>query len=234
MSEVKVGDTAMGAVNVVRYNWKMIAAFGMIPLILMVAANFLQPLIGPLGVLVRIAAMVMFVPFAVNMHRFTRAVADGAAPEQPPLFQWTKVEWIYLALMVGMYIGAAIIIGLVFWMLALVFGPIGGGLVALIVALAVCYLLTRLSFVFPQDALENNVDLARSWNDTAPGHISIFFAYAIVLLMFIVPNAVVMGIGGLFGNFGLAIFGILAGIIGFYGAAAFVAATTLAHKTATT
>lgn len=236
MSEVKVGDTAMGAVNVVRYNWQVIAKFGMIPLICMVVAAFLEGLgLQGLGSLFRLAAMITFVPVAVNLHKFTRAVADGQAPDQPGIFQWGKTEWIYLALIVGMTLAAGIIAGILGWMFVAALGIIGGVVLTLLIMLPICYILTRLSFVFPQDVFEAKVDLGKSWSDTGPQHINIFLSYIVVLLIFMAIQFVIGFIGALLGvKIIAAIFGILLGIVSFYGWSAFVSVVTLAHKAAAT
>lgn len=236
MSEVKVGDTAMGAVNVVRFNWQVIARFGMIPLILMVVSAFVEGLgLQGVGGLLRLAAMITFVPFAVNMHKFTRAVADGTAPEQPGLFQWGKTEWIYLALMIGMSVAAGLIVGILFWVFLAALGWLAAGILSLLVMLPICYLLTRLSFMFPQDVFEAKVDPGKSWSDTGPQHINIFLAYLVVILIFAAIQFVIGFIGAALGlKIIAAIFGILLGIVSFYGWAAFVAVNTLAHKAAAT
>ncbi len=236
MSEVKVGDTAMGAVNVVRYNWQVIAKFGMIVLVLQVLGGFVDGFGWQgIGLLIRIAGLVVFVPFAVNMHKFTRSVADGAAPEMPPLFQWSTVEWIYLALIIAFAIAAGIIAALLGLIFISALGPIAGGLLILLLMLPIAYLMSRLSFVFPQDVFEAKVDPGKSWRDTGAQHVNIFLSYLVVFVIFFAIQLVI-GLIAAFLPFQIiaAILGILLGIVGFFFQATFVAVVTLAHKAAAT
>lgn len=223
MHKLSIMETAQAAWNVIRYNWvsflKMglgliLAYIGVIVLAVVgsigifaaaaggggsgmpgVGAILLMFLLGIIAVVVIIA---FYVPYAVNVHLFTLAVASGEAPEPAPMIRWRRNEWLYLlwTFLLGL---AFLIVAIIFMALfgsvftglamgggggAAVGGVIFGFLIMFGLGIGIYYIWARFSFLFVDAAKLGEADVGRSWRQTAPSHFQIFLALVVTYLPF--------------------------------------------------
>lgn len=260
MAAVGVMETAQGAWNIVRYNPTVILRMGAVVLGIMVAAEIVGTIgeislrsgsmavagiVGVLSFLLLIGLVAFLIPYVVNVHLFALAVGAGQAPEPAPLIRWRRTEWMYL----GWSILLGIAIGIAFFFVALIVGVVLGGgmaaagaggagavmaaIVVFLLLIPLYYLTSRFSFAFVELARGEKMDLGRSWQLTAPDHISIFLAYVVTSLPFIGIMILVVLIAALLPVAALLILvSIVGAIVNFFMTTCLVCAMSLAYQKA--
>lgn len=261
MAAVGVMETAQGAWNIVRYNPSVILKMGAPVLGIMIGTEIVgtigeismrsgsMAMVGIIGILsfILVIAMLAFIiPYAVNVHLFALAVADGRAPDPAPLIRWRRTEWVYL----GWSILLGIALGVAFLVVALIVGLVlGGGMAAAgapgvgaVIAgivifsalIPLYYLSSRFSFAFVDIARGEKMDIGRSWQLTAPDHIKIFLAYVVISLPFIGIIIAILLISALLPiSVILILFSIVGAVVNFFMTTCLLCGMSLAYHTVT-